>query len=276
MFCVFFFDQAEAQRGKREPLCEADLTHPPFPPPAAHSEEVQPRSRFHVPANRVRRFKLAGNSGAPPLLWYLESAPETTRLRRCIVRCGSDNSLWRSGSNSGQRLDAFSGDAEYWKQSFSGLVTVACILEVRRLPAAQTAALSQRPDLLDDAGQASSSLVSTPSVFVRHFISPRRRFSVWGTNKECFKRVSRAKRPKKAYFHLEPKCPPAPLKADHQPLMSNRKLLRQTSTRGCCLSLAPRWHRVQQNKEAKAGGGAEAQKAHNECRPRVLAPEPLC
>lgn len=49
---------------------------------------------------------------------------------------------------SGQRLDAFSGDAEYSMQSFSGLVMVARILEQRRLGAAQMAYLSQPRDLL--------------------------------------------------------------------------------------------------------------------------------
>lgn len=49
---------------------------------------------------------------------------------------------------SGQRLDAFSGYAEYLMQSFSGLVMVACILELRRCEAAEMAYLSQHYDLL--------------------------------------------------------------------------------------------------------------------------------
>lgn len=49
---------------------------------------------------------------------------------------------------SGQRLDAFNGYAEYMMQSFSGLVMVACILELRRCSAAEMAYLSQLCDLL--------------------------------------------------------------------------------------------------------------------------------
>lgn len=49
---------------------------------------------------------------------------------------------------SGQRLDAFNGYAEYLMQSFSGLVMVACILELRRCSAAEMAYLSQHCDLL--------------------------------------------------------------------------------------------------------------------------------
>lgn len=68
------------------------------------------------------------------------------------------------------------------------------------------------------------------------------------------------------------------LKANHEPLMGNIKMLCQTSTNGCFLSLAPLecWHWVQQNKKVKAGGGSEAQKAHNESRTLVLATEALC
>lgn len=77
------------------------------------------------------------------------------------------------------RLDAFSGYAEYLMQSFSGLVMLACILELRRCSAAEMAYLSQQSDLLVRPHRA---------CFRFHFCSlsspAEEDFRFWGTNEE--------------------------------------------------------------------------------------------
>lgn len=79
-----------------------------------------------------------------------------------------------------RRLDAFSGYAEYLMQSFSGLVMLACILELRRCSAAEMAYLSQQSDLLVQPHRACFRL----HFCSRDISSPAEDFRFWGTNEE--------------------------------------------------------------------------------------------